>query len=238
VNVKEFIATGLAAVLADQVQLGSRPTVISAPPSQVAEYPTIAVWIERSTEDYMQPGTILQAADGTPLIGASATDDAGNVLDGTPIILGDAATVSCVGTLHCEGRIWAGSRYQGKREEIEQGVFLAFNQDDSNRGRLMIPLSGCMVGGYRLTFGYAAADISESSWVGEYGFEARLWSWRPFVVDVAMLVPRVGPIAQSLILEFSTDVTTHVSTPSDVTTLTALEKFLVSQGGDATLTTM
>lgn len=235
-NLKEFIADGLATTLADRVQLGSKPTVISAPPSQVAEYPTIAVWIEKSTEEYMQPGTLLQSVDGIPLVGASATDDAGNVPDGTPIMLADGVTVSCIGTLHCQGRIWAGSRYPGKREEVEWRVFYAFNKDDSNRGRLMIPLAGCRLGDFTLHFGYAAADIADSSWAGEYGFEARLWSWRQFEVDVQLMVPRTDPIAKTLILEMSQDMTAPVAVPSDVTRLTSLEKYLVSQGGDVALT--
>lgn len=235
-NLKEFVADGLASALADVVQLGSKPTVISAPPSQVAEYPTIAVWIEQSTEDYKQPGVILQSADGTPLVGANATDDAGNILDGTPIMLSSGVWVSHIGTLHCQGRIWAGSRYPSKREEVEWRVFDAFNADDSNRGRLMIPLSGCRLGQYTLHFGFAAADIMGASWVGEYSFEARLWSWRQFSIDVALMMPRTAPITQSLILEMSRDITTPVTQPSDVSRLTDLEKYLVAQDGSAVLT--
>lgn len=235
---KEFLADALATILADRVQLGSKPVVIDAPPSQVAEYPMIAIWIEKAVEDYMQPGTILQSSDGTVLIGANATDDAGNILDGTPVMLDNGVTVTCLGTLHLSGRIWAGSRYVGKREEIEWKVFEAFNQDDINRGRLMIPLTGCKIGRYTLYFGFAAADISESSWTDEYAFEARLWSWRPFDMDVQMMVPRYDPIVQQLILEMTNDLATSVTQPSDVTQLTNLEKYLISQDGTATLTTI
>lgn len=235
---REHMAQGLADAISDRVQLGAKPVVIQAPPSAVAEYPLVAVWIEKTIESYTMAGAVLQDANGALVAGASATTEGGDLVDGDPIVLSDGVTATSIGTLRCSGRIWAGSRYPGKREEIEQAVMLAFNQDDAARGRLMIPLTNYQLGQYTVRFGFAAADITESSWVPEHAFEARLWSWRPFTMDAPLLVPRTDPLAKQLVLAISSDLAAQVAQPADLNTMTDLQELLVQSDGSFADTTI
>jgi len=238
VRLKEHIATQLASALADRVRLGSKPTVIQAPPSQVADYPTIAVWIENTVEDLSFAFPVLVDSLNNPLVGSALVSEAGDILDGPAMVLGGGVTLTSIGTVHCTGRIWVGSRYPGKREEVEEGITFAFNQDDAAPGRLMLSLAGYQLGEHTIHFGFAAADLNESRWVGEHAFEARLWSWRPFAVDAPLQVPRTDPLTQRLILEISHDLKTEINEPADVAKLQDLEKYTHDENGNLVTTTL
>jgi hypothetical protein len=238
VNLKEFAATALANVLADRVQLGSKPTVIAAPPSQVADYPTIAVWIEKSTEDMSMAYPIIENSNGVPILGALATGEDGEILDGSTLEIAPGVTVTSVGTLRCSGRVWVGSRYVGKREEVEWAITYAFNQDDAAPGRLMVDLNGYRLGEHTINFGFAAADLGDTSWTGEHAFESRLWSWRQFTIDCPLVVKRTDPITKTLILEFSQELSKVIEQPADVAKLTDLEKYIHDDTGNLVTTTL
>ena len=237
-RLKEHVANQLAQALADRVQLGSKPTVIQAPPSQVADYPTIAVWIAKSVDDYSMAYTVIQDAQGNPIFGAGATSDDGEILDGDAFTLGDGTTLTSIGTLRCTGTIWVGSRYVGKREEVEWEITFAFNADDAAPGRLMLPLKGYQLGRHTVHFGFAAADLGEANWDGEKAFEARLWSSRPFTLDAPILIPRTDPVTRQLVLEISNNLNVAISEPADVTTLPDLEKYLHDADGNLVRTTI
>jgi hypothetical protein len=226
-------------MISDRVKLGSRPTVVDAPPSQLAEYPTVAVWIEKSDDALTMSDVVLQDASGNLLAGAAATDDNGVILDGDVVQIADGVTLSTVGTIRCEGRIWVGSRYPAKREEIEEAIWFAFNQNDAAPGRLTLSLNGHRLGDMIINIGsVATVDLLGSSWSGEHSFEARLWSWNRFTMDMSLMVPRFDPLAQHLILEFSENVTTPVLVPADVNKLADLEKYEVDATGYPTPTTI
>lgn len=235
-RLREHAALSLGQLITDRIQLSRPAIVIDAPPSQLSEYPAVAVWIERMVPNYTDAGPVLEDASGTPIMAGTATDDVGNVVDGTPIMIGDGVWVMHVGSMRCRGRIWVGSRYPDKREELEEKIYLAFNEDDDAPGRIMFPLEGMQLGDYTINFGVATALINDSSWTNEHSFEARLWSWIMFDLDVPMLVPRSGPLASQLILEFSAIVDPPISAPADVASLPDLVKYTHDDAGNLVTT--
>lgn len=234
----DHAATALGVLLAGKVQLGQPPVIIDAPPSQLAEYPALAVWIEKTVPMFTQAAPVLVGEDGTILIGGDATDEDGNILDGDPLMLSGDTYVSSVGTIRCSGRLWIGSRYPAKREELEQRVWFEFMQDDARRGILLIDITAAKLGDFTIPFGTATVAIGESTWSGEHSFEARLWDFLRFDMDLPLLVPRTDPMAAHLILELSRDLNTPVTTPTDVPKLPDLEKWTFNDSGDLVTTTL
>lgn len=232
-RVRQFTAMALASALSERVQLGTKPIAVDAPPSQIAEYPQIAVFIERTRIDYSEDEVIRASADGTVLLGTDTVGDDGEILDGDPVMVGPGIYLVSIGTMRCTGRIWIGSRYPAKREQVEEEVFFAFNADDYARGIIKIPLVGCKLGEVTLPFGTATVVLGDSMWNGEHSFEARLWSWCTFDLDVPVFVPRKHALATHLILELSRDLQTEIAVPADVAKLVDLEKYDITSDGDA-----
>jgi hypothetical protein len=124
----------MGAAIASVVVLPSPPMVISAPPSSVADSPAVAIWLEKFKTNYVQDDEISVGDDGVPLLGARAVIRAGD----QPAMLDSVAHLSRIGTLIGSGRIWVGSRLAPKREETEDAIVLAFNQDEGVVGRMMV----------------------------------------------------------------------------------------------------
>lgn len=237
-RMRDHAAQALADLIASKVQLGQKPVVIDAPPSQLAEYPAFAVLIEKSNLVLTQAAPVLADADGTPLIGDSATDDDGNILDGDPIMLDANTYIASIGTIRCSGRMWVGARYPAKRSDIEERIWIEFMQDDARRGTILFDITGAKLGDFTIPFGKAAVMIGESTWSAEYSFEARLWDWLMFDMDVPLLVPRTDPMATQIILELSRDLQTVVDSPDDPPKLPDLEKWTFNDAGDLVTTSI
>ncbi len=231
-RIKQHCAARLGSLLADLVQLGQKPIVIDAPPSQNVDYPAIAVWIEHAVYDIDQDRELLVDASGTLLVGAAATDANGNILDGSPLMLVPGVTVSHVGTIQCKGRLWVGARYPAKREEIEEKVGLAFLADRDRPLSIMVPLSGCTVGDYTITFGYGFATVLSADWNAEHSFEARLWSWMPFTIDMPLLIPRSdAAVVQTMTLSIQADLKSGaapITAPSQLAGITTLDNIPIT----------
>jgi hypothetical protein len=230
-RLKEHVATALADLMTAKLKLGQPVTVIDEPPSAAAEYPAVAVQLERERLVLSQSAPVLADADGTPLTGSDATSDDGEILDGDPIMIGPGTYASSAGTLRCSGRIWAGCRYVGKREELEEKIRNLFLQDDSRPGTLLFDLAGAQIEEFTIPFGTAAVTITDATWDREKTFEARLWAWRMFDLDIPLLVPRTDPMVAHLILEFSQNITAVVDDPADPIQLPDLEKWMFDDDG-------
>lgn len=63
-KMRQQAAQILADTLASTIQLGRAPAVIDAPPSDVADYPALAVWLEKAEADIMNDAD-LQVVSGT-----------------------------------------------------------------------------------------------------------------------------------------------------------------------------
>jgi hypothetical protein len=236
VRIRTHAAQMLANTIASGIPLKQPPTVIDAPPSQLSEYPAVAIWLEHAELHVTQDDQVMMASiNGGPL----ATIEAGNAETPAPMpwIVGTSTSgngavaqagqwspvqpidvqtltggakpigVSNIGTLRCSGRIWAGARYAAKREELEDAVTLQFFQAREAPGRLLVDLQSCDVAGYVIPFGWGAATVDQTTeWVGEHTFEQRLWSWIVFELDVPILVPRTDPIVTELLLNITADI--------------------------------
>lgn len=227
-RIRQHVAQALGDALEARLQLGQKPVVLHAPPNAPGEYPALAIWLEKAELAIAQDTDLEVDSAGALIAGSAATSPTGDVARGNVATLSSGITLSHLGTIRCQGRIWAGSRYAAKRLDIEDEVFLAFLQDRSAPGRLLFDLAGADLGKYSLPFGTAAAMVESSTWTNEFAFAERLWSWIRFSLDVPLLVPRTDVIVTQLLLSISKDLSTLVDDPTDLNKLTDLETFTVT----------
>lgn len=217
-----------AAIHAAAPGLRHPPTVIAAVPSHAAEYPAAAISLERFTLQLHNEQEILVDDAGAPLIGSAAgIDGAGNLAE-----LAAGVYLVSVGTIRGRGRIWVGARLAPKREELEEAIRLLFFTDDAAPGRYDATIRP-RVAGYTLPFDWTVAVLlAGSEWSSEFAFSERLWAWIDITVDVPLLVPRRAPIASTLVLAVTSDISTAVATPDDLDALNpALEQHQVAADG-------
>lgn len=212
---RRVAAQALGDTLASSLNLAAPPMVLSAPPSGTVQYPAMAIVIDGSKIDWHQDWELEAMSDNQPLVGSSASLGAGTQV----AQLGGDSYVSRVGTLHVAGRIWVATRHPSQREDLEDNVILAFAQDRSAHGRVMVPLKGAMIGQFRLPWDwYAAVTLNETSWTEEFLFSERLWSWSKFDMDLDMLVQRNDPLAKQLILDEMIGVDADINDPNPLIT--------------------
>lgn len=236
-QLREHAARGIAdAITARVTDFGKSVSVVQAPPSSVAEYPALAILIDKTEMDWSTDEEIIVDEDGEVVPGGVIFENGTFEEGGEIYVRPDGGTFSHAGTMRCTGRIWVGARLPGKREQIETKVWLTFMQDRGAPGRILIPLKGAMLGDALIMFGTAAALVEDATWNNELAFSERLWSWMSFTLDVPLIIPREDPLVHSLILMVTKDLETPVENPADLDNVRNIDEVIVSVDGDTTYT--
>lgn len=204
-NLRRQAAKSLADVIHKFVpSLQESPSVIAAPPSEAADYPRVAILLERFKTEWAEEEELMVDEDGELLMGARARllPPAGAAM------LGTDSHLSKIGSLRSDGRIWVGCRLHPKREEIEDAITTAFCQDTMASGRILLPIKNPRVGQFTLDWDWTAACfIEETEWTREFAFSERLWAWMKFNFDVDILIPRADPIMSQIVFGINVDTT-------------------------------
>lgn len=198
-------ATALAEALQQHLNLQTPPTVISAPPSKVADSPACAIWLEKFSSVWSHEDELEVDADGNPKVGSNNDLNQGV---GAAMIQ-EGVRLSVIGTLRGSGRLWSGCRLPAKREELENQISEAFTQDPVAPGSLLLEIKKPTVGKFVLPWSwFGAAFTDESEWTAEFAFSERLWSWMMFDLDVSILVPRFDPLVKQFKAVLNDEITT------------------------------
>jgi hypothetical protein len=225
------------------LQLGQAPTVLNAPPSQKAQYPAIAILIDDTEDDINQDDQDVEfdptkqiGDEGFELTGFFRTDpDTNDYVAGQTYMLDADTTLSMIGVAHLRGRVWAATRLEPQREQLQSEIKQVFYSDRAAPGRLMVSVAGVEINGVRVPFGVATAMLEDKTkWVGEYAFAERLWAFMPISIDVPIMVPRNDPIAKQIILVVSQDLATRVSSPADLDKLADAAQYSIGSDGAVT----
>lgn len=167
-------------------------TVISAPPSDVADYTTCAIHPESWDTEWAQEDEL-------------GVDEEGLILPGSLDVPSAAATVasgvrlSQIGMIKGSGRIWVGSRLAPKREDTEDLIYELFSEDELTPGRLLVEMKNPRVGTHVLPWDWTAAFfIGNSRWTDEYAFAERLWTYVDFEVEIPIVALRTSPLMSSV----------------------------------------
>lgn len=197
------VATVLSEKISQIVRLEKPPTIIAAPPSEVSDYPSVAIWLESFLPHFAQEEELMVDANGQILMGARATLDRDAVAG--PARIDYDHTLSKLGTLRSSGRIWAGCRLSPKREAIESKILGLFLQDDVAVGLMYLTIDEPRIGDIVLPWKWTVvASTDKVTWTSEFAFAERLWTWIDFDVDVDILVPRSRPEIRRLLLALET----------------------------------
>lgn len=238
-RIKRACAQGLADALEERVgKLGQKPTVISAPPSGKAEYPALAVQIDRIAFNYTNDDIVMvdpNADIGDPgylLAGSYATDENNDLVEGVVYVDPSGSSLSHVGSIRAKGRIWVGTRLPSQREQIEEDIELAFQSDRAAPGRLLVSIAGVTIAGMTIPFGFGTFDHGDNTWEGEHAFEERLWCYLAFDLDAPILIPRDEPIVEQLILAITSDLDTPVDSAEDLSNLADIDQMTVNEDGE------
>lgn len=201
-NFRRQAADSLASALSSALSLQEEPVVVDENPSDVADYPRVAVSMERFPLTIHSEEELMVDEDGALLMGANA-DLLGTRIAG-PAKVDSKHRLSKIGSFRGFGRIWCGCRYPGKREEMEYSITTLFNQDESALGRLLVPINSPRIGAVELPWKWTAAFFQkEQSWSDEHSFDERLWSWTNFDVEVDVLVLRTSPMIRQIMLDLN-----------------------------------
>lgn len=201
-SLRRDAVNAVADELARHVRLPAPPTVIDTTPSEPAQYPAMAILLDKFTTNWSQSWDIETDADGNPLVGTSITLDRGVGV----AKLSSGRYLSKFGTLQGVGRIWVAARHPAKREELEEAVLLAFSQDGAAPGRLLVTMTRAKVADFEIPWPWTvAALVEDTTWKDEQIMAERVWSYLDFRLDVDMLVPRNEPIVQTFKLAMMGD---------------------------------
>ena len=241
--IRTAAATALGAAIAGRISLAQPVAIVNEPPSTRAQYPAVAILIDHTDLAIWSDADLEVNSAATPghpgfvLDGTFRTAADDSYIAGDVYVSPEGKTLSHVGTVRCQGRIWVGTRLAPQREQLEAAIWNMFFGERDAPGRLQVPLADVDVGGVRVPFAIGTATVSGSIWNAEHAFTERLWTYLAFELDAPVLVPRNDPMAKQLVLELSRDLAT-VAVPSDVNKLTDLTKVLVDSDGNATSTTI
>lgn len=187
----------------EECELAQPTTIISAPPSSLADYPATAIWLERFQILLDQEEELGVDEDGQVLIGA--VNELRN--PAAPAMVGDTAHLSKIGAMIGSGRIWVGSRLPPKREEVESQITDLFLEDAGAPGRILLTIDEPRVGGLVLPWSWTGAVfLGDVSWSDEFAFSERLWSWIRFDLEVDLLVLRTDTIMSQVVVGLSAEV--------------------------------
>ena len=188
--------------LSDQMQatlrLTSPPTIVYANPSEVADYPSVAIMPEDFQTTWYQEDEIGVDEDGNLLLGALAEleDPAGAAM------LDDGVShLSIVGSEICTGRIFVGSRLPPKREHVQSQITRLFMSDSMTSGILEVVIPRPRVGPHVLPWPWTATFVLGSAhWTGEYAFSERLFAFLEFELLLPLLIDRQDPLIMTAIV--------------------------------------
>lgn len=201
-NFKRQAADALASAIQAAVNTIDPIDVIDANPSEVADYPRVAISMERFPLTTHSEEELMVDSNNELLMGANA-DLLGTRVAG-PAQVDSQHRLSKVGSFRGFGRVWCGCRYPGKREEMEYAITQAFHQDTDALGRMLVTIPHPRIGSLELPWKWTAAFfVKEHAWSDEHSFEERLWSWTNFDVEMDVLVLRTSPMIEQMILELN-----------------------------------
>lgn len=207
-------------MIADRVRLAQPPTVISAPPSEVSDYPTVSILMERFKRVWHQEDELETDSSGQTLLVGSQRSISFPVAAAS---LDSDHRLSRVGRIEGSGRIWVGARLAPQREKIETQISTLFSEDASAIGRVLVDLQPT-ISGLLLPWTWPLAFfLEDSEWTDEFAFSERLWSWIQFDVDLDVLAVRTDPLMTQIQLTLDADLgvtgAAHTSETVDVSTL-------------------
>ena len=192
-SLRQAAVKAIADQLDKLMKLPSPPTIVDAPPSQPADYPAMAVLMDRFKTNWSQSWDIEVDADGNPLVGTAITLQRGVGVAG---VEGDRY-LSKFGTLQGTGRIWVAAAHPPKREEMEEAVLSLFMREGYAPGRLSLPLTNVKVGSFTVPWPWTVvAMVEDTEWKDEMAMVSRIWSFLTFRLDVDILVARNAPIVK------------------------------------------
>jgi hypothetical protein len=188
-NLRRQAATALADKIQSVLRLQQKPTVIAAPPSNVSEYASCAIWLENHQTQWYTEEEIQITRDGKPKIGARM-----DLKQSPAAMINSTASLSKIGIVQCDGRIWVGARHAPQREELEDRITRLFADDRTAPGRLLLSVKAPVIDGLELPWPWPVAVFTDSAeWSAEFAFTERLWSWIKFEMCVDLLVVRNDP---------------------------------------------
>lgn len=197
-----------------ELKLTSPPTVVYANPSEVADYPSVAVWPEKHETTWTQDDEVGVDENDELLLGgrASVRNPAGAAM------LDDLVShLSIVGRSTCSGRIFVGCRLPPKREAIQGLITRMFERDAMTPGIIEVVVPRPRVGPHVLPWSWNASfRLGRSSWEDEPAFSERLWGYLSFDMDVSMLVDRSDPLITQLLLAEASGTAQGASSSVDV----------------------
>lgn len=201
-NFRRQAADALASAIGSALALQESPVVIDENPSDVADYPRVAVSMERFPLIIHSEEELMVDSNGELLMGANA-DLLGERIVG-PAKVDSRHRLSKIGSFRGFGRVWCGCRYPSKREEMEYSITTVFTQDESALGRILVPINNPRLGAIELPWKWTAAFFQkEQSWSQEHSFDERLWSWTNFDVEVDVLVLRTSHMISQIMLDLN-----------------------------------
>lgn len=228
-NLRRQSCQALADAIAASVRLQQPPTVISAPPSDVADYPTVAMELQRFKTEWGQEDEL--GVDSTGQVLTGAVRDLSNPAG--PAEISTGVRLSVIGNLTGRGRIWVGCRLPPAREDVEDLVVDVFKQDTMAPGRLLATIDHPKIGAYRLPWSWTVAFFcSDAEWNADHAFSERLWSYVSFDFEVAMLAVRTSPMISQLKLALDAEARTY-SDSSRLEGTHALDRDVAQQLADA-----
>lgn len=210
-NLRRQAARALGQEIQDRLGLKELPAIIAAPPSDVADYPRVAVWLEQFQHVFHAEEELMVDSAGDLMMGAKAS-----LLPGVgPARLNETQRLSKVGSIRGSGRIWVGCRLAPLREEMEADITQIFLDDPSAISRLMLTIKKPKVGRIEIPWDWnVAAFIRDTSWSAEFAFSERLWSWTKFDLDLDILVPRASPLITRILVAVEANVTESAEDPT------------------------
>ena len=199
-SLRRTALNAIADALAEGIKLAAPPTIVDAPPSEPAQYPAMAILMDRFTTNWSQSWDIETDAAGNPLLGTAITLERGVTVSK----LENNRYLSRYGTLQGEGRIWVAARQPAKREELEEAVLELFTRDGMVPGRLLINMVNAKVGNFTVPWPWTvAAMVEDTTWKDELAMVERIWSYLNFRLDVDLLVARTEPLVQQFLVDFN-----------------------------------
>lgn len=189
-NLRRQAANALGKCIAENIRLAQPPTIIAAPPSSVADYPSVAIWLEKFSTTRYAEDELEVDANNVPLIGARALLCRGSAAAHVQ----DGKYLSKVGTMQATGRIWVGCRLPPLREELEEKITRLFDLDSGAPGRLMFRVDNPVIDGVMLPWRWPIAVFTDDSeWSDEYAFAEKMWAWIHIELIMDVLVTRSDP---------------------------------------------
>lgn len=215
-------ANVLARLLDTRLALPEKTVAIAANPSEVADYPRVAIQLERHRTVLHREDEIMVDDQGRPKVGALAD----LLAPAGAAVIAPGVHLSKIGSLRSSGKIWVGCRLAPQREQTEVRIARLFTEDTAAIGRLMLELKSPIVDDISLPWTWpVAAFADDTSWTAEHAFSERLWSWMDVDLEIDVLVPRRDPLMNTILLAIQAETGTPL--PATVPDFASLEQITI-----------